>query len=147
MLLFLGPVMGISQNGLTLYNMRYVPQSSYLNPANTPLTDFYFALPGIGGVNAMISNSSYTLNDLGVSFASIKNGTFTLDGLADPLANYSKATNVFNAQARVELLGFGLRKGKHYFGLSISEQAHAQVIAPDEFFQFIKDYSDGFENG
>ncbi|MCB0641258.1 MAG: SH3 domain-containing protein, partial [Phaeodactylibacter sp.] len=50
-------------------------------------------------------------------------------------------------QARVELLGFGLRKGKHYFGLSISEQAHAQVIAPDEFFQFIKDYSDGFENG
>ena len=139
--------MGISQNGLTLYNMRYVPQSNYLNPANTPLTDFYFSLPGIGGVNAMVSNSSFSLRDLGISVASIRDGSFEVEGLAGPLASNSRATNVFNAQARVEILGFGLRKNKHYFGLSISEQANAQIIVPDEFFQFINDYDNGFENG
>ena len=45
-----------AQGGMTLYNMPYVPQASYLNPGNTPQCQWYLSLPGISGVELGLNN-------------------------------------------------------------------------------------------
>lgn len=136
----------IAQNGLSLYHMRYVPQANALNPALTPLTDFYISVPGAGSLEVLASNSSFSLKDLEWSLSDLRSGNAP-DNLSQRLAATARPSNHLHTLARAELLSFGWRQGRHYIGFSVSEVGEVMANAPKALFDFLYDYEQYFENG
>lgn len=131
-----------AQGGMTLYNMTYIPQASYLNPGNTPYTDFYLSLPGLSGVGVGLNNNFFSLRD-----ANLGLGTdwqkFDSDQLLSTFASVAQFSNQLGLRAGVDLFGFGLRSQKQYISFYIREEFQAQVDFPDEMLRFLSDYQKG----
>lgn len=135
------------QGGLTLYNMPYVPQASYLNPANTPHNNFYLSLPVVSGVGLGFNNDFFSIGDLKVDLFARWEKSYG-DSLLASFADAAQISNRLGLRGEVDLFGFGLRSGKHYVSFYIREVLQADLSMPDEFFRFANDYDKGlvFQN-
>ncbi|MFZ2898734.1 MAG: DUF5723 family protein [Saprospiraceae bacterium] len=129
----------LGQGGLTLYNMPYIPQSSYLNPANTPHNNFYISLPALSGVGVGFNNDFFALGDLKVDLFARWEKSYG-DSLLASFADAAQISNRLGLRGEVDLFGFGLRSGKHYISFYIREVLQADLSFPDEFFRFVNDY-------
>lgn len=140
--IFLGSMMSLplsAQRNLALYNLQGTPQSYQLNPGRMPLSNGFLALPAVGNINLNYSNN-------GFDFASLKPlfEEETMEGeengidFEDFLSALS-ADNRMVVDVQAHWFDFGIRVKQNFFGISVSEQAFAQVDFPKTLFELFND--------
>lgn len=131
--LFLGLQLVRAQHGLVLYNMRYVPQVTQLNPATFPLMRGYFGFPGLSGIKVSAGHSGFTVNQFNSAQA---------EGETDygQLGRYLKPSdNRLFTDTEVQLLNFGFNLGAGYLHFSLSENMLASGTYGRSLFGMLDD--------
>ena len=106
--------------GLTLYNMDYVPQSMRNNPAQMQKANFHIAIaPLLNNISFSTTSSGFTLSDL---FQVEGDTTFaTPDRM---LAKISE-NNFISQQTNIDFISFGFKvKNKNYFSFNVTERVN-----------------------
>src|SRR5687767_2334366 len=109
-------VMDISAQSLSGYQMQYLPQRSYMNPAFTPHSKINVGVPVFSAININYSNQGFTYHDL-----VRKNG----DSLAldmDHMISGLDSRNLLAFEFETDLLSFGIRHGKNFFSFNATEK-------------------------
>ncbi len=113
-----------SQNSNIMYFMRNVPGSYSMNPANTPISKFYFNFPAISGFNIDFSTSGFAYKDI------INQHPIYQDSLQIDLKGfYSKLNddNHLKLSTSMPLFGFGFKAGKNYISLGLDLNFDARL--------------------
>lgn len=104
--------------GLTLYNMDYVPQSMRNNPGQMQQSNFHIAIaPLFTNVNVSFVNNGFTLSDLFLN----ENG----ETKATPNRMLAELNdnNFISSQLKLDYLSFGFKvKKKNYFSFNVTER-------------------------
>ena len=149
LLLFLALAIGIgakSQNVLSLYNMKNIPQVVYANPAFLPMARVNISIPGLGSTYAQAGKSDFVTKDV----ADVDdNGTLRLN--VDKFLDGLKDENSLYAGMSIELLHIGFTAKKNYFFLGSQDRVVSEFTFPKELAGLITEvYEDkgitGFHN-
>lgn len=124
----------MGQQNFTMYNMSYVPQRMYANPALLPKSRINIGLPVLSSIYFEAGNS-------GFKYADLIHPRPEDDSLEFDFANVLgklKKNNYFTLGSNVDLLSFGfLVKQKNYFSFNATEKIFARVRYPRDFFEFL----------
>jgi len=105
----------------TLYFLENVPVRHTFNPALQPLSGFYLSLPVIGNTQLNVGNNSL--------YASMLN-------LSKPdLLSLIKPTTLLNANADINLFGFGFRTRSSYWNLTFTSKTSLKVGIPKDMLK------------
>lgn len=111
----------------TLYFMKGIPQTKDLNPARPGIEDgFYISMPLFSKLDLSANTNNWSYSDL------IHRGTGNrADSLVLDLPKFLSATdksNFINESVSLTLLEGGLKKGKNFFALSLSEREFGEFF-------------------
>ncbi len=125
----------------TLYFMKGVPQSNYLNPALQPDCKYFIGVPLISSIYGNYSNTGFTYNDLIIKGADIKNDShiINLHRLHDALGT----TNFGSLETEISMLAFGMKYNDYYFTFDITNKSDVRGNFNKEVISFLKN---GIEN-
>ncbi len=110
-----------SQQVNTLYFLENVPVRHTFNPALQPLSGFYLSLPVIGNTQLNVGNNSFVANSL----------LFTKDALLNSI----KPTTVLNANADINLFGFGFRARSSYWNFTVTSKSSLKLGLPKDMLK------------
>ena len=120
-----------AQQDMTLYNMKSVFQSNYLNPSFHNYSKVNIGLPGISSIYGNVNNSGFKFNPLLVRD---QHDSLELD--LDNFVNQLGNRNYIGANVRVDLLSFSFRvKEKNWFSFNLTEKMDAYFIYPKGLIQ------------
>jgi outer membrane protein OmpA-like peptidoglycan-associated protein len=120
-----------AQQNFVLYNMPFIPQSVYANPAQIPASRINIGLPGISSFYTCFGNSGFKLDDLFKTTGGVT--TYNVDGLIGNL----KTNNYITTSVHIDLLSFGFKVKKNYFSFNLTEKADIWLRYPKAFLDFI----------
>jgi outer membrane protein OmpA-like peptidoglycan-associated protein len=123
----------MAQVDLTLYNMRSIHQSGYINPAAIPLNKISIGLPGISSDYFYLSNSGFAYSDL-VTKRSDDSLVLDIDNAISKMGDKNFMSNAIS----IDLLSVGLKVKKNYFCLNITEKENFNFMYTKDFFDFIQ---------
>ncbi len=123
----------ISQQ-LGVYNLTFVPQRSYLNPAFIPHGNFHAGIPVISGTGYSWSNNGFRYDDL-FKAAGNDSTEMNIQGVIASL----KSQNNISAQFETDLLSIGFRSGKNYFSFHGTEKADIRFTYSKSLMKFLHD--------
>lgn len=109
------PLLGVGQ-GLTLYNMDFVPQSMRLNPGQIEKNKFSISILPMPNMGLGYVNNGFVFSDL------IQNGnSFNPENMLSQLGDQ----NYMSVRANIDLLSFSFRiKQKHHFNFNVTERVN-----------------------
>jgi outer membrane protein OmpA-like peptidoglycan-associated protein len=119
-----------AQADLTLYNMNWIPQSMYQNPALTPPTRVNIGLPGISSIYGQAGNTGFAWKNL-----------FMLEGdslVATPDVMLEKLgkKNFMMGNANLDLLSFGFKSGERgYISFNLTERFYSRFTYTDDLMR------------
>jgi len=105
----------------TLYFLENVPVRHTFNPALQPLSGFYLSLPVIGNTQLNVGNNSFVANSLMLT--------------KPDLLKSIKPTTVLNANADINLLGFGFRTRSSYWNFTVTSKTSLKLGLPKDMFR------------
>ncbi|MEZ5042416.1 MAG: DUF5723 family protein [Saprospiraceae bacterium] len=115
-----------AQRNLNFYNFSNVMQRSHMNPSFIPEAKLTIAVPGLSSIGFGVSNNGFSYRQAGV-----KNAITGSRKLDFEMALGSIAENNFiSFDGGVEILGVGLRLGKHFFYGSLSDHVETSIHYP-----------------
>ncbi|GAB4378212.1 MAG: hypothetical protein Kow0075_07840 [Salibacteraceae bacterium] len=118
-----------AQQDLTLYNMRYLQQSSFTNPAYFGECKVNVGIPLLTSYYFRLGHSGFTLLDI----ATLNSNNLNLSTV-NPL-NEMKDLNYLDQEFRSDLIHFGFRlKDKNYLSLNLSARQSARLTYPKDLF-------------
>ena len=123
----------------TLYFLENAPMRHTINPAFQPVSKVYITLPAIGYTNFGAGNNAFNMGRL-VFNDPITNQTITAlhPNAQGNLWKQLPKTTLVNADAYVNLLGFGFRiKDSGYFHFNLAERIDAHVGVPNQLFGLV----------
>ena len=123
-----------AQQNFLIYNMKFLPQSTYFNVSSLPNDRFYLGFPLVSSSSANVFNSGFKYKDL---ISQTSDGAYY--DLNNVLNKLSKE-NFFATDLSVDLLSFGLRTKKNYFMINVTEKV-------DYRFGYSKQFLDLLWNG
>ena len=129
----------MAQVDLTMYNMRSIHQSTYVNPASMPNTKISIGLPAISSVYIYISNSGFAFSDL-ITKRSDDSLVLDLDRAISKMADKNFITQAF----AIDLFSFGIRVKKNYFSINITEKENFNFTYTKDFFNFLQNGNSPF---
>ena len=143
-LIFLVAVKVFAQDNYTLYNMRMVPQSHYLNPSFMPQQKVYV---GISPINIPItpilpipvaSSLYFSKGNSGPRFIDflLKDGDTTVINLEKAIKR-SANTNYLNLNTSIDLLSFGFKVKKNYFTFNASTKSFISFRYPKDLLTLL----------
>jgi outer membrane protein OmpA-like peptidoglycan-associated protein len=130
---------GFSQTDLTLYNMNWIPQSMYQNPALTPPTRVNIGLPVISSLYFQAANTGFAWKDLMVLG---DDDSITLD--VDNMLSKLGKRNLLMANVNTDLLSFGFKTGQAYIGFNATTKGFVRFLYPEDFFTIAWKGNGGF---
>ncbi len=108
-------VLGSYAQGLTLYNMDFVPQSMRSNPAQIQQSNFHFTmLPLLPSVDLSYVNNGFVLSDI------LEGGT--TKATPDKMLAAIGEKNFISTKFNLDFISFGFKVKKHYFSMNVSER-------------------------
>lgn len=114
-----------SQNVLSLYNMKNIPQVVYANPAFLPMARVNVSIPGFGSTYAQVGKSSFVTKDV----ATVNDqGTLRLD--VDKFLGGLEDENSLYAGVTAELIHIGFTSKKNYFFLGSQDRVVSEFLFP-----------------
>lgn len=104
--------------GLTLYNMDYVPQSMRNNPSQMQQSNFHIAVsPLFTNVNVSFINNGFTVSDLFI----VEDGE--TKATPDRMLAVIDDNNFISSELNLDFLSFGFKvKEKNYFSFNVTER-------------------------
>lgn len=130
-------VLGHSQDQMTMYNMRHLPQVIYANPATLPISRFNI------GIVANHSYAGVTRNEFDLSNAVDQNNNFDAEGLLNGLLDQ----NQIGVNAGVGVFHLGFTVGRNYFTLDVSDRTSLDMVFPKEMAYLINDVYNNIYTG
>ncbi len=129
----------------TLYLMKGVPQSSYVNPALQPDCKYFIGVPLISSIYGNYSNSGFTYNDLIIKGADIKNDSriINLHRLHDALGT----TNFGSIETEISMLAFGMKYEDYYFTFDVINKSDIRGSFNKEMVSFLKNGVENYKGG
>jgi outer membrane biosynthesis protein TonB len=124
-----------AQRNLALYNLQGVPQSYQLNPGRMPWSNGFLAMPAVGNINLNYSNNGFDYSSLKPLIEAEEENGIDFEDFLSALSTDNRM--VVDVQAN--WFDFGIRVKQNFFGLSVSEQAFAQVDFPKTLFELFND--------
>ena len=124
-----------AQRNLALYNLQGVPQSYQLNPGRMPWSNGFLALPAVGNINLNYSNNGFDYSSLKPLIEAEEESGIDFEDFLSALS----ADNRMVVDVQANWFDFGIRVKQNFFGLSVSEQAFAQVDFPKTLFELFND--------
>lgn len=122
------------QQNFNLYNMSYVPQRMYANPALLPESRINIGLPIISSLYLEAGNSGFKYADLIHPRPEDDSLEFDFANMLGKL----KKNNYFTLGTNIDLLSFGfIVKEKNYFSFNATEKVFLRFRYPRDFFEFI----------
>lgn len=118
---------GFAQTDLTLYNMNWIPQSMYQNPALTPPTKINIGLPLISSIYGQVSNTGFAWKDL-VQLNDQDSLVLTPDNMLSKLG----PRNYLTTNVAVDYLSFGIQTSIGYFGFNATERFSSRFTYPED---------------
>ncbi len=113
LLLFSVLVNSAFAQGLTMYNMDMIPQSTRTNPGIMPKAKFHLGLPVLSYIDLGLVNNGFVLSDY------ISNNTITSDKMLSKL----ETDNYISLNLNLDLISFGFKVGKkNYFSFNATEK-------------------------
>lgn len=141
-LFFLSLVANLSgQHSNTMYFLKNVPQSGYLNPARQFRCNFYLGFPGISSVYLNYDNNSLDFNDFVFkgtgeyvdSLITFLHPSYDLDQFLNKL----KTRNILSQEVNASIFSLGFRAKDLYFTFDIQERVSAKVSFPKDFISIL----------
>lgn len=129
---------GFAQTDLTLYNMNWVPQSMYQNPALTPPTRVNIGLPVISSIYFQGVNTGFAWRDLLVLDGDSLN--FDAANMISKLGN----KNIIGLNLNTDLVSFGFKSGQAYFGFNATTKFQTRFLYPRDFMRILFEGNGGF---
>ncbi|MFN4234723.1 MAG: DUF5723 family protein [Bacteroidia bacterium] len=121
-----------AQQDLVLYNMRYVPQRNYANPALWNNAKVNIGLPIISSYYFNLGNSGFKYSEL-VRKKANDSLYFDVENMVGKLAK----NNYLFFNQNVDLLSFGFRvKEKSYFSVNITDRFDVRFRYPKDLIEF-----------
>lgn len=122
-----------AQQNFTMYNMSYVPQRMYANPALLPKSRINIGLPVLSSIYLEAGNSGFKYKDIIHHRAGDDSLEFDMANVLSKLKKNNYATFGVNT----DILSFGfLVKEKNYFSFNATEKIFAKIRYPKDFFGF-----------
>lgn len=140
-----------AQQANNMYFLKNVPESRFLNPAQTGDYKFYLNLPLIPGINLNVASNPLKYSDL-VFFGEGEYADSLITPLhfsADKEAFLEKLSdkNFFGFETDLDLLGFGFRMNDMFFSFDIRTRIQAQLNYPGDLFSFLLGGNQQFVGG
>lgn len=124
---------GYAQQDFTMYNMRYLQQSNFLNPAFVPECKVNVGIPLLSGPSFRAGFSAFTWNDM-VNLDANDSLEFTIDNALSKM----KDRNYFDVETRVDLLHFGFVTGEaSYLSFNVSSRQYFRLTMTDDFLRYL----------
>ncbi len=129
------------QHSNTMYFLKNVPQSGYLNPAKQFCCNFYLGFPGISSVYLNYDNNSLDFNDFifkgtgeyADSLITFLHPSYDLDQFLNKL----KTRNILSQEVNASIFSLGFRAKELYFTFDIQERVSAKVSFPKDFISIL----------
>lgn len=121
----------------TLYMMKGIPQSNYVNPSLQPECKYFIGIPLFSSIYANYSNSSFTYNDFIRKGASLKDKSNRID--INSLHDALKTINYGFIETDYSILAFGMKHKDYYFTFDIINKTDIRGNFNKEMFTFLKD--------
>lgn len=119
-----------AQQDLTLYNMRYLQQASFTNPAFFSECKATVGMPGFSSAAFRFGNSGFVPRN----FLDVSSFSFTPANALDKM----KDVNYLDEEFRYDPIHFGFStKGKNYFGLNVSVRQDFRLTYPRDLFTLL----------
>lgn len=118
-----------AQHDLGLYNMRYLQQSSFGNPAFMHECNVNVGVPGISSFSFGASNTGFVLTDF-MELGSDDSITLTPNTALDAMARL----NYLESNIRYDPIHFGFRLKRNYFGFNVSVRNQFRLSYPKDLF-------------
>lgn len=129
-ILLLATTGAFAQQDLLLYNMRYLQQSSFTNPAYFGECKVNVGVPALSSFHLRFGNSGFVLQDL-VRLGSDDSLRITPIGALDKMQDL----NYFDQEFRYDPIHFGFRiKDKNYISLNVSVREQFRWTYPKDLF-------------
>lgn len=144
----------LAQDNYTLYNMRMVPQSHYLNPSFMPQQKVYV---GISPINIPIipilpipvaSSIYFSKGNSGprlIDFL-LKDGDTTVINLDNAIKRAAK-TNYLNLNTSIDILSFGFKVKKNYFTFNATNKIFTSFRYPKDILTLLNEGNGGANIG
>ncbi len=117
---------------LSSYHLQNLPQRNYMNPAFAPVSKMHSGIPIISGISYNYVNSGFRYSDL---FRRNENDVLILDIENSIEKMHDK--NYISLNTQIELLSFGIKSGKSYFGLNVTEKASIDFTFTRSAMEFL----------
>lgn len=121
----------------TLFFLKKVPQTSYINPAFVPDYTRYVGIPGLSGIMISANSSSFSLNDIIKHKNGLSADTLAID--ANRIFDNLKVNNFVRYDACIDILAFGLKYKKGYYSFNFAVKSFGNLAFPKS----IKDLKSG----
>ncbi len=129
------------QHSNTLYFLKNVPQSGYLNPARQFRCNFYLGFPGLSSLYLNYDNNSFDPFDLvfngkgeyADSVITFLHPSYDLDLFLNKL----KTRNILSQEVNASIFSLGFRAKDLYFTFDIQERVSTKVSFPKDFISIL----------
>ena len=124
----------------TLYFLDNAPVRHYINPAFTPLSNFYLSLPVLGYTSLWAGNNSISMQDA-IFRQDGKTVTFLHPDVKDGRQNFLKKlrpSTLIESDMQINLLSFGFRlKDKNYLHFTLNQKSDMGISLPRDLFRMV----------
>lgn len=121
-----------AQQDLIMYNMRYVPQRMYTNPANLNNAKVNIGLPLISSLYFNVGNSGFKYNEL-IRKRPDDSLYFDVENMVGKL----KSNNYFFTSTAIDLFSLGIKlSDRSYASINITDKTIFQFRYPKDLIEF-----------
>lgn len=134
LIIFMNFFTAVAQQDMTMHFMRQLPQASYTNPAFVPAKPykFHIGMPALSSIYLNVGNSGFRYSDF-----IHKNEQDSLFKDFDNLLEKLKPRNYLSMNLHLDIINFGFRLKKNYFGFNITEKINFQFTYPKDLIGLV----------
>ena len=123
---------GVKSQQLSIYNLDYLPQRSYMNPAFSAHSKFNIGIPLFSGFGYNYSNNGFRYSDV---IRKKSNDSLYIDS-ENAIANLN-TRNRIKFDSETELLSFGFKSGKNFFSFNATEKINLSFTYSKALIEFL----------
>ncbi len=132
-ILLIGSFKAFSQDDLTLYNIKSLPENRFQNPGKMPETRVNISLPVISSTFVGLSNSGFAFSDLVAKRPQDDSLILTTANMLSKLS----ANNLLSTTFSTEILGIGFGVKQNYYSFDARIKSSIDLSYTKDMMQFL----------
>lgn len=125
------PTSLLAQSSMVLYNMRYVPQSHQLNPAQVPYMKWHVGMPALSGFRLGVGSTGFDYDRINAQIEADEADYSTMISPTAPAFN----RGVLDFELQLLNFGFQFNQGQSYLSFDVADAFYASGNYTRDFAQ------------